>query len=223
MGMLDKRVALVTGASRGIGAAIADLFERESAQVLRASRTTGVDVTDPSTYPDGEFDILVNNAGIAEGRPFLKVDSEFWNRTMNVNLVGPLQLTQKLLPGMLKRGRGRIVMIASIAGKEGSPYISTYVASKHAMLGLMRSIAAEFADKGIRCNAICPGYVNTPMTDENVKRIMATTGRSEEEIRNFMRESNPSKRFVEPEEIAELALKLALDDCPHNGEAIDIW
>lgn len=191
--------------------------------MLRAARSTGVNVTEPSTYPDGDFDILVNNAGIGEGRSFLKTDLELWNRMMSVNVVGAFQLTQKVLPGMLKRGRGRIVMIASMAGKRGMPYIAAYAASKHAMLGLMRTIAAEFADKGIRCNAICPGYVDSPMTDENVKRIVATTGRTEEEIRAFMRESNPSKRLIKPEEVAEVALQLAADSCQQNGEAIDVY
>ena len=222
-GQLENRLALVTGASRGIGAAIAELFEREGAEVVRASRSTGVDVTDPSTYPDGSFDILVHNAGIAIGRPFLKTDLQFWNGVMNVNVVGPLQLTQKVLPGMLERRRGRVVMIASVAGKLGMPYIAAYTASKHALLGLMRVIAAEFAERGILCNAICPGYVDSPMTDENVKRIMATTGRSEEQVRQFMIDANPSGRLIRPEEVAEMALRLAVDDGSQNGEALDLW
>lgn len=222
MGVLDGRRALVTGASRGIGEAIADLFEAEGARVLRASRSTGVDVTEPGTYPAGEFDILVNNAGIAEGRPFLRTDRAFWDRMMAVNVVGPLGLTQKVVPGMLERGYGRIVNIASVAAKQGAAYLAAYTASKHALLGLTRVIAAEFEERGILCNAVCPGYVDSPMTDENVARIHAITGRGEADIREFMRQSNVSNRFIEKGEVAQAALRLAAEDCPFNGEALDV-
>jgi NAD(P)-dependent dehydrogenase (short-subunit alcohol dehydrogenase family) len=123
---------------------------------------------------------------------------------------------------MADQGAGRIVMVASVSGKRGAPYIAAYAASKHAMLGLMRSLAAEFGPKGVRVNAVCPGYVDTPMTDRSVKNVAAKTGKSAVEARKAMEAMNPQKRFLKPEEVAAAVLRLIDPACDKNGEALDL-
>ncbi|HEV2915845.1 MAG TPA: 3-oxoacyl-ACP reductase FabG [Pyrinomonadaceae bacterium] len=168
-------------------------------------------------------DILVNNAGIAESAPLLKTDDELWQRHLSVNLSGTFHCTRAALPAMLARGWGRVINIASIAGKTGAPYISAYAASKHGVLGLTRSVALEVASKGITVNAICPGYVETDMTTHAVENVTARTGRSAEEARRIIEAMSPQNRLVTPEEVAALALLLASDEGRGiNGQAINI-
>ena len=168
-------------------------------------------------------DILVNNAGIAESAPLTKTDDDLWRRHIAINLNGTFYCTRAALPSMLERGWGRVINIASIAGKTGAPYIAAYSASKHGVLGLTRSVALEVAARGITVNAICPGYVDTEMTSQGVANITAKTGRSAGEAMEAILKMSPQNRLVTSEEVAELALLLASEEGRSiNGQAINI-
>jgi len=168
-------------------------------------------------------DILVNNAGIAESAPISKTDDELWDRHLAINLSGSFYCTRAALPQMAERGWGRIINIASIAGKTGAPYIAAYSASKHGLLGLTRSTALEMAAKGITANAICPGYVDTEMTTRGVENITRKTGRSADEAMEAIRKLSPQNRLVTSEEVAALALLLASEEGGAiNGQAINV-
>ena len=168
-------------------------------------------------------DIMVNNAGIVESAPIGRTDDELWNRHLAINLSGSFYCTRAALPGMIERRWGRIINMASIAGKTGAPYIAAYSASKHGLIGLTRSSAAEVAAKGITVNAICPGYVDTDMTTSAVENITRKTGRSADEAMESILKMSPQNRLVTAEEVAALALLLASDDGRGiNGQAISI-
>jgi NAD(P)-dependent dehydrogenase (short-subunit alcohol dehydrogenase family) len=168
-------------------------------------------------------DILVNNAGIVETAPFVKSDEQMWERHLNTNLGGTFRCTHGALPEMIERGWGRIINIASIAGKVGAPYISAYAASKHGVLGLTRSLALEVAANGITVNAICPGYVDTEMTSHGVENIVARTGVSADHALESLKKMSPQNRLVTAEEVAALALLLASEEGRGiNGQAINV-
>ncbi|HEX8097121.1 MAG TPA: 3-oxoacyl-ACP reductase FabG [Pyrinomonadaceae bacterium] len=168
-------------------------------------------------------DILVNNAGIAESAPFLKTDDEMWQRHLAVNLTGTFYCTRAALPAMVERGWGRVINIASIAGKTGAPYIAAYSASKHGVLGLTRSVALEVAAKGVTVNAVCPGYVETEMTARAVENVTAKTGKSAEDVLAQIKRMSPQNRLVTPEEVAAVALLLASDEGRGiTGQAINV-
>src|SRR5438876_9771532 len=171
----------------------------------------------------GGPDVLVNNAGIAETAPFTKTDEAMWQRHLEVNLTGTFRCTRAALPGMLERGWGRVINIASIAGKTGAPYISAYSASKHGVLGLTRSLALEVGASGITVNAICPGYVDTEMTTRGIENITKKTGKSADEAVEAGKRMNPQNRLITAKEVAALALLLASDDGRGiNGQAINV-
>lgn len=168
-------------------------------------------------------DILVNNAGIAESAPLVKTTDELWHKHLAVNLTGTFLCTRAALPAMLGRGWGRIINIASIAGKTGAPYISAYTASKHGVVGLTRSVAMEVAAKGVTVNAICPGYVETGMAEHAISNIADKTRKSEAEAREVLNRMSPQNRLITTEEVAALALLLASDEGRGiNGQAINI-
>lgn len=168
-------------------------------------------------------DILVNNAGIVETAPFVKTDEAMWQRHLAVNLTGTFHCTRAALPAMLAGGWGRIINIASIAGKTGAPYISAYAASKHGVLGLTRTLALEVATNGITVNAICPGYVDTEMTSRGIERIVARTGKSAAEALESLERMSPQNRMVTADEVAALALLLASEEGRSiNGQAINV-
>jgi NAD(P)-dependent dehydrogenase (short-subunit alcohol dehydrogenase family) len=168
-------------------------------------------------------DILVNNAGIAESAPLAKTSDELWQRIIGVNLTGTFYCTRDALPAMLQKGWGRVINIASIAGKAGGPYISAYTASKHGVIGLTRSLALEVALKGITVNAICPGYVETDMAQYAVDNIVAKTGMSEEAALNTLKQVSPQQRLVTADEVAALAVLLASEEGRGiNGQGINL-
>jgi len=168
-------------------------------------------------------DILVNNAGIVETAPFVKTDEALWERHLRVNLTGTYRCTRAALPAMLAGRWGRIINIASIAGKTGAPYVSAYAASKHGVLGLTRSLALEVATIGITVNAICPGYVDTDMTARGVENIVKHTGISADEAVEALKRMSPQNRMVTAEEVAAVALLLASEEGRGiNGQAINV-
>src|SRR5437016_4915685 len=146
-----------------------------------------------------------------------------WERHLNVNLGGTFRCTRAALPEMIERGWGRVINIASIAGKTGAPYIAAYAASKHGVLGLTRTLALEVATLGITVNAICPGYVDTEMTARGVENIVARTGISANEARTALKGMSPQNRLITPEEVAEVAVLLASEEGRGiNGQAINV-
>ena len=234
---LEGKAAVVTGGGRGIGAAVALALAEAGASVVVSARSRDeieavagelrdrghvawavpCDVTDPAqvfTLAEtagehlGRIDILVNNAGIVTSAPLRSLTLETWNRILAVNATGVFLCTKAFLPGMVERGWGRVVNVASIAGKTGGPYISAYAASKHAVIGFTRSLAAEVATTGVTVNAVCPGYVDTPMTDGSVARIVEKTGADPETVRETMRRTSPQNRLMQPEEVALAVVNL---------------
>ncbi|MDQ2974652.1 MAG: SDR family oxidoreductase [Acidobacteriota bacterium] len=168
-------------------------------------------------------DILVNNAGIAETAPLIKTDDQLWDRLLAINLSGTFYCTRAALPPMIERGWGRIINIASIAGKTGAPYIAAYSASKHGVLGLTRSAALEYAAKGITVNAICPGYVDTEMTTRGIENITRKTKMTAEQAMDSLKRMSPQNRLVTAEEVSVVALLLASEEGQGiNGQAINV-
>ncbi len=249
---LKDQIALVTGGGRGIGRSIALELAREGADVAVAARTSAEiasvrgevqalgrrgmacpsDVTDRASVARlvqevegalGPITILVNNAGMAASMKTLDMDDDLWERILRVNLTGPYLCTKAVLPGMLHRGSGRIINIASVGGKVGLLYSAAYCASKHGVLGFTRALALEVAGTGITVNAICPGFVETAMTEESVRRIVMKTGRSAEAARQALEGLSPQKRLIQPEEVATLAVMLASPEARGiHGQAINV-
>jgi NAD(P)-dependent dehydrogenase (short-subunit alcohol dehydrogenase family) len=249
---LSGRVAVVTGGGRGIGAATARALADAGASVVVAARSSSEiervaaelelaghaslavvsDVTDPKAVQRlreaaeerfGGVDILVSNAGVATSAPLGRVALAEWERLFAVNTTGAFLCAQAFAPAMAERGWGRIVNVASIAGRTAAAYISAYAATKHALVGLTRALAAELAAQGVTVNAVCPGYVDTRMTDESVERISAKTGLAAEEARGRVVAMNPQKRLIEPEEVA-FAVAVLCDERARgvNGQALGI-
>ena len=240
-----SHVALVTGAGRGIGRAIAlrlaadglavAVAARTADQVAETARAAGrralalvLDVTDAASVAAaveraarelGPVDVLVNNAGLAESAPFAKTDAALWTRHFDVNVNGPYLTTRAVLPGMLERGWGRVINVASLAGLVGSPYVTAYTASKHALVGFTRALATEVSGKGVTVNALCPGFVATDMVWRGARNIVAKTGKSFEDAVQALADMNPGRRLIEPEEVAAAAARLVADDTT-NGETV---
>jgi 3-hydroxybutyrate dehydrogenase len=238
MESIAGRVALVTGGGRGIGRAIALALARAGADVAVAARSVPeleqvaaevqalgrrshflpLDVLDrravgaaPAAVERalGPVDILVNNAGIHASGPVQRVPDEQWDGILAVNLTAPFLLARACLPGMYARAWGRIVNVSSVAGRVGVRYASAYVASKHGLVGLTRTLALEGARKGVTANAICPSWVDTRMMDESVEATARATGRTLEDVRAAMLAENPLGRAATPDEVADVAVLLA--------------
>lgn len=160
----------------------------------------------------GRIDILINNAGFQQIAPVEEYDDHVWARFLQVMLVAPFQLTKRLLPGMKKRGWGRIINISSIHGLVASPYKSAYISAKHGLIGLTKTVALEAGQHGVTVNAICPGYVRTPLLEAQVADLARTRFIGVEEVlEKVMLEPAAIKRLIEPEEVASLAMFLASD------------
>lgn len=237
-GRMSGLTAVVTGAGRGIGRAIAERYAAEGASVVVAARgeadlrevADGIessggramavvaDITDDAQVTAlaeraaeafGAVDVLVNNAGIHIAGRFEDIPLEDWQRATDVNVHGTVRVTKAFLPDMLQRESGRVINVASTAGKYGSLFQSPYNATKHAVVGLTRCLALETAQRGVRVNAICPGFVQTGLIDNAAIEFGELLGISADAVPDALREHVPIRRFLEPDEIAELAVYLA--------------
>ncbi|HEX8238297.1 MAG TPA: SDR family oxidoreductase [Allosphingosinicella sp.] len=245
MTRLKNHHALITGGGTGIGAAIARTLGAEGAKLTLVGRrrepleqvcagdfdalVAPADVTVREEVDrafalareaQGPITILVNNAGAAAGMPFAKVTPDLWRDMLAVNLDGMFHCCQAALDDLLAAPAGRIVTIASMAGLHGFAYASPYIAAKHGAVGLTRALAAEYAQRNLRVNAVCPGFVDTDMTVRSVSNIAAKTGRSEDLAREELARLNPSGRLITSEEVAAAVLDLVLSE--RNGEAVEI-
>lgn len=239
--------ALVTGANRGIGAAIARHLAQAGADVSLLVRTpanaeplaralealgartaiVAADVTDAHALARaigeavaalGPVDVLVNNAGTAETVPFHRTDDAVFERMLAVHLMAPVHAVRAVLPSMLERGRGRVVNIASVAGLGGAPYIAAYVSAKHAMVGFTRALAAEYRDKGVLFNAVCPGYTDTDMVSGAVTKLVAKTGIGAEAAVTRILQDSGQERLATVDEVAEATVAFSLPTCTVSGE-----
>ncbi len=245
---LEGRLALITGGGTGIGRAVAARLSEMGARVtvvgrrpgpleeiandLSAAQAVAFDVIDEMAVKDGisaatgrfgPVDILINSAGAAESAPFGRTTLDAWRAVLEVNLTGVFLVTRAVLPGMMERGRGRIVNVASTAGLKGYAYVAPYCAAKHGVVGLTRSLALEVAKKGITANAVCPGFTETDLLEQSVANIAQKTGAGEEGARKQLVEVNPQGRFVQPEEVAEtVAWLVGPNSGALNGQAIAV-
>ncbi len=241
------RVALVTGGGKGLGAAIALRLAKDGAKVAVLGRDAAAlervageagamaveaDVTRPDQMARaveiiesqlGPIAILVPNAGVAVAAPLHRTDDAAWDHIMAVNVTAPFRLLRALLPKMVAAGWGRVVNIASNAGLSGYAYTCAYSASKHALVGLTRSLAVEFATTGVTINAVCPGFCDTDMAANAAQRIVDKTKRPYEDARRALEELSPQKRLMTSEEVAHVVAMLCDDGARGlNGQAIAI-
>jgi len=230
---LAGKHAFVTGGGRGIGRAVAAALARAGAAVTVIGRTEAplreavaageaagcgvADVTDvvevkrqitAAEAARGPIAILINNAGSVESGPFIKADPSVFRAMWNVHLMGAVYATQAVLPGMIERGFGRIVNVASTAGLKGYAYVSAYCAAKHALVGLTRALAAETAARGVTVNAVCPGYTDTDLVRDSIKSVAAKTGRPQADVLAEYQKDAPIGRLIRPEEVAAAVVYL---------------
>lgn len=234
---LEGKRALITGGGAGLGADMARSFAAEGAEVwisgrrmeaLEAVAATSeaihpvtADVTDAASVAAmfeaaGPLDIVIANAGAAQSAPFAKTEAALWQQMIDVNLTGVFHTLQGGLAAVSGRPGARLIAVASTAGLKGYPYVTAYSAAKHGVIGLVRSLALECARKPLTVNALCPGFLETEMTDRSVANIVEKTGMSEADARAQLAASSPQKRLIQPAEVTQAALWL----CGPGSEGI---
>jgi NAD(P)-dependent dehydrogenase (short-subunit alcohol dehydrogenase family) len=247
---LAGKNAVITGGGRGIGAATAIALAEAGAKVAVAARNEAqvvevaaqmrevglegfafrCDVTDPRQVRElalsarealGQVDILINNAQTATSNRIGRITMAEWEHILAVNATGTFLCTQAMFDGMVERGWGRVVNVASLAGLQGDSYIAAYVAAEHAVVGFTKAAAAEAEGTGVTVTAVCPGYVDTPLTDETIARIMHLTGKSWDAALRAVLDQAGQPRLIRAEEVAETIVELCADDTDgRNGEII---
>jgi NAD(P)-dependent dehydrogenase (short-subunit alcohol dehydrogenase family) len=244
---LQGRHALITGGGTGIGAATATHLHAAGAKISLLGRrieplervaamvdgkAIACDVTDrdgtarafdEARAANGPISILIVNAGIGDSAPFGRTSREAWDRIIATNLSAAFDCAQLALPDLLAGEDSRLVFIASVAGLKGAAYAAPYAASKHGLIGLMRSLAVEFAASNMTVNAICPAFVDTPMVDDSAARIASVSKRSEEEARQSLAAMNRHGKLIHPDGVATMILTICLPQSRDvNGAALTI-
>jgi NAD(P)-dependent dehydrogenase (short-subunit alcohol dehydrogenase family) len=241
------RVALVTGAGRGIGRGIARRLSADGYRVALTARSGDELAATAAGCPaetlvvpadlvaDGAVDrvvgaveerwgpveVLVANAGVASSAPLARVTDDEWQRVLDINLTAVFRCVRRVVPGMVAAEYGRIVAVASVAARAGDRYMAAYTASKHGVLGLIRSAATELAGTGVTANAVCPAYVDTPMTDAGVAKVAELTGRTEEQARRVFLAKQPIGRLITVDEVVA-AVAFCVGDAGVTGQAINV-
>lgn len=240
-------VAVVTGAGQGIGRAVAIRLAHSGFRVVLAGRDVGklkrvaaeiatptlvrtADLLEAAQVDDffGSVEdtwahprVLVANAGVSLAAPVVDTTDDQWQQMLDANLTAPFRCIRRVLPGMLTAGDGRIVVVASVVAKRGERQVSAYSASKHGVLGLIRAVADEVARRGVTANAVCPGYVDTPMTDANVAAISARLGIESTAAREILERRQPIGRLIDADEVAA-AVMACVDNGAINGQGINV-
>lgn len=242
-----SRTCLVTGAGRGIGRAVVERLAADGHRVVLVARSsdeleavaaavageTLVIAADLTVAGEVEraFDlvarewspveVLVANAGVGHAAPLVDTTDEDWARVLDLNVTIPFRCLRRALPDMLEQRWGRVVAIASVVAKRGEAQVSAYTASKHALLGLVRAASAEVAAQGVTVNAVCPGYVDTPMTGQTVADISRRSGRSEADALRALERRQPINRLILPAEVADV-VAMCVGNGGINGQGINV-
>lgn len=236
---MEQRRALVTGGGTGIGLAIAHALADNNVlvtvsgrneQTLKATNLPYVlmDVTDEASVATaleqvGEVDILISNAGAAQTAPLLKTPLKLWQSMLNVNLTGAFLCARGAVPAMVRRGWGRVVVVASTSSLKAYPYTGAYTASKHGVLGMVKTLALELASTGVTANAVCPGFTRTDLLTRSIDNIVKTTGMDRDQALAALIKDNPMQRPIEPEEVAQAVLWLVSEQAAAtNGQSVVI-